>query len=147
VTIPDYPSTRELPFDTASWGRRLLALLVDFVACFLVTRIFYGWDFAGQAGGASGWVSLGIFFVESTVFISLAGGTFGQMATRLRVVRIDGDPRPLDPLRSLARQILVSIAIPPLIFRSDGRGLHDLAVGTATVELTTYRRVFRGLPD
>jgi len=56
-------------------------------------------------------------------------------------VRVDGDPRPLDLLRSFARQIMVAVVVPPLIFRPDGRGLHDMAAGTATVELQTWRRL------
>ena len=30
--------------------------------------------------------------------------------------------------------------IPPLVFRPDGRGLHDIAAGTATVTLQTAIR-------
>jgi uncharacterized RDD family membrane protein YckC len=73
------------------------------------------------------------------VLTALAGGSFGKLATRLRTVRVDGDPRPLDLLRSIARQIMIAVVIPPLIFKPDGRGLHDLAAGTATVTLETYR--------
>ena len=44
-----------------------------------------------------------------------------------------GRVRPLNPLKVLARQALIVLVIPPLIFRSDsGRGLHDLAVGSAS---------------
>jgi uncharacterized RDD family membrane protein YckC len=56
------------------------------------------------------------------------------MLTRLRTVRVDGGGR-LEPLRSLARAILVALVIPPLVFKPDRRGLHDLAAGTATVTL------------
>jgi uncharacterized RDD family membrane protein YckC len=52
------------------------------------------------------------------------------------VVRVDTGGR-LDPLRSLARAILVAVVIPPLVFRPDRRGLHDMAAGTATVTLDT----------
>jgi uncharacterized RDD family membrane protein YckC len=84
------------------------------------------------------------YVAESAVLTALAGGSFGKLATRLRTVRADGDPRPLDLLRAIARQIMVAVVIPPLIFRPDGRGLHDLAAGTATVTLETYRSRFRG---
>jgi uncharacterized RDD family membrane protein YckC len=33
------------------------------------------------------------------------------------------------------------LVIPPLVFRPDGRGLHDLLAGTATVTMETYRRL------
>jgi hypothetical protein len=31
------------------------------------------------------------------------------------------------------------LVIPPLVFRPDGRGLHDVLVGTATVTLDTFK--------
>ena len=68
-------------------------------------------------------------------FTALLGGSFGKLATRLRVVRLDGTGRPPDLLRSLLRVVLVCLVVPPLIYKPDGRGLHDLAVGTATVPL------------
>jgi uncharacterized RDD family membrane protein YckC len=67
--------------------------------------------------------------------MSLSGGSFGQMATRVRVVRIDGTGRPLSPLMALLRQVLVCLVIPPLVFRPDGRGIHDLVAGSAAVTL------------
>src|SRR5262249_9200751 len=80
------------------------------------------------------------FLFESTVLMALVGGSFGQLATRLRVVRTDGSGRPLSVLRALVRQVLVALVIPPLVFRPDGRGLHDMAVGSATVTLQTALR-------
>ena len=133
------PTPTDLPFETASWARRIAALVVDWLACTLVVAAFLGWG-SSQGSSRSAWVLL-LFVVESTVLTTLAGGSFGKLATRLRTVRVPFDPRPLDPLRSLARQILVAIVVPPLIFRPDGRGLHDTAAGTATVTLETYRQL------
>ena len=45
---------------------------------------------------------MGVFILESTVLTALAGGSFGKLATRLRVVRLDGSGRPLDLLRLAA---------------------------------------------
>lgn len=84
---------------------------------------------------AAGLYTLGVFVLQSALLIALAGGSFGQLVTRLRVVRHDGDPRPVDLLRALARQVLIALVIPPLVFRPDGRGLHDMAVGSAVVRL------------
>jgi len=36
---------------------------------------------------------------------------------------------------ALLRQFLICLVIPPLVFRPDGRGLHDLVCGSATVPL------------
>ncbi len=48
-----------------------------------------------------------------------------------------GAPVPL--LRSLVRHVMVILVIPPLVFRPDGRGLHDVVAGSATITLQTYR--------
>lgn len=122
--------------NTASWVRRLVALAVDWAACSLVTLVVLG------PGGYSdspysGWVTLGVFWLESTVGVALAGGSFGQLATRVRVLLLDGRPVPL--LLALVRQLLVCLVIPPLVFRPDGRGLHDLAAGTAAFNLVVSR--------
>ena len=124
--------TDELPYPTASWGRRVLALVVDWIACLLVVDLFT--PVFGTTGGSSSFWVLLVFVLESAVLTASVGGSFGKMATRLRVVRVDGEAH-LDPLRSLARAILVALVIPPLVFRPDRRGLHDLAAGTATVPL------------
>ncbi|BBH15816.1 hypothetical protein Back2_01030 [Nocardioides baekrokdamisoli] len=126
----------ELGFDNASWAHRMLALAVDWLACIAIVVAVVGSYKTSQSFSLG---ILGAFVVESAILTATVGGSFGQIATRLRVVRVDGDRRPLDLVRAFARQILVALFVPPLVFRPDGRGLHDLAVGTATVTLATYR--------
>jgi uncharacterized RDD family membrane protein YckC len=121
-----------LPYDTASWGRRILALVVDWVACLAVVSLFT--PVFGTTGGPGGLYTLLVFVVESAVFTATVGGSFGKMVTRLRVVRVADGGR-IDLLPSFARAILVALVIPPLVFRPDGRGLHDIAAGSATVPL------------
>ena len=53
------------------------------------------------------------------------------------MTRADGSGRPLDLLRSLLRVVLVCLVVPPLIYKPDGRGLHDVAVGSVTVPVGT----------
>jgi uncharacterized RDD family membrane protein YckC len=127
------PAT-ELPFETASWAHRIGALLVDYAACWGVMLLIYGGRWFGSGPLASLYLNL-LFAAESAVFMALAGGSFGQLATRLRVVRIDGSGRPLNLLTAALRQVLILLVIPPLIFRPDGRGLHDMICGSATVPL------------
>ena len=125
--------------ETATWARRILALAVDWFACTLVVILLVG-GLEGWAGDQeSGFYVLAVFVLESAVFTALSGGSFGQVATRLRVVRESGDPRPLPPHLALLRQVLVALVIPPLVYRPDGRGLHDLAAGSAVVTLQTFR--------
>ncbi len=135
------PAT-ELPFETASWGRRILALVVDYAACWGVMLLIYGKDWFGNGSVPSIYLTL-LFIGESTVLMALSGGSFGQLATRLRVVRVDGSGRPISLLMAVLRQVMICLVIPPLVFRPDGRGLHDLVCGSATVPL----RVLRAAPD
>jgi uncharacterized RDD family membrane protein YckC len=90
---------RELPFETASWARRILALLVDYAACWGVMLLIYGREWFGNGSVPSIYLNL-LFVGESAVLMALSGGSFGQLATRLRVVRVDGSGRPLGLLPS-----------------------------------------------
>jgi hypothetical protein len=144
ATLTCVPAS-DLGFETASWGRRILALFVDWVASTFAVIAVIGLDDYSETGNASGFIVLGVFVVESALLTALVGGSFGQLATRLRVVPVDGSPGNIDPLRALARQALIALVIPPLVYRSDGRGLHDIAAGSATVTLQTFR-ARRGLP-
>ena len=120
--------------ETASWARRVLALVVDWVASTLVVVLAIG-PAGWLEDRASGFYVLGVFALQSTVLTAVAGGSFGKLATRLRVVREDGSGRPVDLLRSLLRAVLVCLVVPPLVYRPDGRGLHDMAAGSRTVPL------------
>lgn len=118
---------------TASWARRIGALLIDWLACygfaFFVLR-----DIQHPAFGAL--LTLA-FLVESTVGVALSGGSFGQLLTRIRVLHTNG--RPLSLLQALLRQFLVCLVIPPLVFKEDGRGLHDLATDAGAYEFVVRR--------
>lgn len=136
--------TDPLPeLETASWGRRILALFVDWFASTLVVVLVLG------PGGwsddpASGFYTLAVFAVETAVLTALAGGSFGKLATGLRTVRYGGTG-PVGLLPAFVRQVLVCLVIPPIVFRPDGRGLHDLAAGSATYPVAVLR-ANRGFP-
>ena len=122
-------------FETASWGRRVLALVVDWLACTLVVQVAIAVGIIESNPFAL--YTMALFILESTVFTTFVGGSFGKLATRLRVVRAGGGGGQVDLLHSLIRTLLIALVIPPLVFRPDGRGLHDMAAGTATVTLQT----------
>jgi uncharacterized RDD family membrane protein YckC len=125
--------------ETASWARRILALVVDWLASTFVVILLLGGVEEWSGSRSAGAYVLAVFVLESALFTALSGGSFGQVATRLRVVRENGDPRPIGPLKALVRQALIALVIPPLVYQPDGRGLHDLAAGSAVVTLETYR--------
>ncbi len=113
--------------------------MVDWVASTLVVIAVVGRDAYLETGSSAPFAVLGVYVVESALLTALAGGSFGKLVTRLRVVRVDGDPRPIGLLQALLRSVLIALVIPPLVFRPDGRGLHDMAAGSATVDLQTWR--------
>ena len=124
--------------ETASWAHRFGALIVDWIACTLIVVLVIGtrgWSEDPYAG----FYVTGVFIVESALFTALLGGSFGKLATRLRVVRHDETLRPLELIPALARSILIALVIPPLVFRPDGRGLHDMAARSMTVRLVDLK--------
>jgi uncharacterized RDD family membrane protein YckC len=123
------PAAENLPVH-ATWLRRIVALCIDWAASSLVAAVVVG----GFDDPAYGWMPLIVFWLESSVGVALAGGSFGQLVVRIRVHRLDG--RPLSLLRALQRQLLVCLVIPPLVFRAeDGRGLHDLWTRSGAYQL------------
>ena len=113
----------------AGWGRRLGALLVDWLACLVLVRLFLPRIEYGTP--ASSLTTMGFFLAEVTLFTWLVGASFGQRLLGLAVVRLDA--RPVGLVRAFARTLLVCLLVPPLIWDRDGRGLHDRSVGTAVV--------------
>ena len=114
----------------ASWGARIGARIIDWAACMAVAVGFFGTAVITGSGWRA-WMILTVFFVESALLSWLAGGSFGQLLSRIAVVRLD--VRPLGLPRALLRALLVSLALPALIISTDRRGLHDLAVGTVVI--------------
>ncbi len=113
----------------ASWPRRIVALFVDWIVSTLVVVGFIG-PHAYANDPVSSWLVLGVFAIEVAILTALAGGSFGQLLAGIRVLTTEG--RPLNLLLAVARTLLICVVIPPLVFQSDsGRGLHDLAVGSA----------------
>jgi len=124
------PPTPPPGLEYAGWGRRVAARVIDGIAGALVLYAVLGPDRYSR----STWAPLLLFFVQTTLGTALVGASFGQLAMRIRVLRLDG--RPLSLLASLGRTALICLVIPPLVFRPDGRGLHDMACGSAAFRRT-----------
>lgn len=122
---PTTPAGRPLYPETASWLQRVGALVIDWLASYAVT-FFILQDLQHSAFVG---LNLGIFLFETSLGVALTGASFGQKLLRLSVHQVNG--RPLTVLRAFQRQLLVCLVIPPLVFREDGRGLHDLWTNSA----------------
>ncbi|HET8616807.1 MAG TPA: RDD family protein [Actinomycetales bacterium] len=123
----DYPGRRlGLPErgrgSIARFGRRLLALCVDWALCLVVSYGFFGGD---------QWATLGVFAVENVLLVASAGGTIGHRLMGLRVVRVDGGRATV--AQAVGRALLLALALPALVWDRDQRGLHDRFMSTAVL--------------
>jgi uncharacterized RDD family membrane protein YckC len=76
-------------------------------------------------------VVLGVFGLEVLLLTWLAGGSLGQRLLHLQVSAFGTGRVPF--VRALVRTVLLCLAVPPLIWDRDGRGLHDRAALTAVL--------------
>jgi hypothetical protein len=107
----------------ASIGRRLVALLLDWLLCTVIAlAVFHSrlW-------------TLPIFAVETYLLTALTGFTVGKRILSIRVVRVDG--RPVGLVWALVRTILLLLVVPALITDRDLRGLHDRAANTIVIRI------------
>lgn len=117
------------PGSVASWLRRVGALFLDWFASSLVASVIA--QTAGVSTDVERLLPMLVFLAEVTLATGIAGASFGQLALRIVVVRLDR--RPVTILNALVRTVLICLVIPPLVFNRDNRGLHDLAAGTITL--------------
>lgn len=115
------------PGSLANWGRRAVAITIDWLAALAVTNL----AFQGASPGARSLITLAIFAGQVILLTVLIGASFGQRIMGIGVRRVDGGP--LGALPTVVRTILICLAIPPLIWDADGRGLHDKAAGSIVV--------------
>jgi uncharacterized RDD family membrane protein YckC len=119
------------PGSVARFGRRLLALVIDWVVCQLVVAAFVGSRVWGEEGRSLVFVVTAVFVVEQTLLVGLLGYTVGHRLAGIRVAHLGGAPVGLP--RGLVRAVLVALVLPPLVMDKDARGIHDVAVGTVVV--------------
>lgn len=114
----------------ASWGSRLGALVLDWGASMIVALGAFGGGVLTESGWRA-WMILTVFVVQKALLTALTGSSFGQLVSRIGVVRIDGSP--IGWGRALARAVLVALVVPAIVVGADRRGLNDLLLGTAVV--------------
>jgi uncharacterized RDD family membrane protein YckC len=110
----------------ASLGRRFGALLIDWLLCLLIARLF-----ANPV--TEGWPPVAVLILEYTFFVGFFGQTPGMRLLRLRCLGV-GSGRPVGPVRALVRAVLLALVVPALIMDDERRGLHDRVAGTIVVD-------------
>ena len=114
------------PGSMASTGLRVVALVIDWFACMVIARVLFG----APDSALTSFGTLFVFFVEVALLTWLTGASFGQRIVGIRVV---GRARRLGFTGAALRTLLICLAVPPLIWDADGRGLHDRAVDGVVV--------------
>ena len=125
---PAYPGEKfglpeKGPGSVAGMGRRLGALLIDWVVCTLIAVAAFHDQY---------W-TLAVFAAQDYLLTALTGLTLGKRLTGIRVARLDG--RPVGFLWGLVRTVLLLTVVPPLVADRDLRGLHDRASNTIVIRL------------
>lgn len=124
---PDWPGRRlgrpaEGRGSVARVGRRLVGVVVDWLLAVLV---------AGALLGGGTWTPLAVFAGVQALFVGTAGASPGHVLVGLRAERLDGGWP--GPVRAVVRAVLLSLAVPALVWDRDQRGLHDRLAGTVLV--------------
>lgn len=118
------------PRSLAPFGRRLLALLVDWLIAYGLAAL--GMSFGWWTTATLSTAVLVVWFVIGVVSVRLFGFTPGQFALGLTVISVD-DRLHVGLGRAVVRGLLIALVVPPLFVDSDGRGLQDRLTSTAVV--------------
>ena len=127
---PYYPGQQfglpeEGPSSVAGFGRRLLALIVDWLACEVIALAIFQTHSQVQL-----W-TLAFFAAEIWLLTGLTGFSLGKRLLSIRVARLDG--KPVGLVAALFRTLLLLLIVPPLVLDKDLRGLHDKAARTIVI--------------
>jgi uncharacterized RDD family membrane protein YckC len=117
-------------------GRRLAALVVDWVLCYLIASTIVGHSVVKVTDahyGDAQLLALVLFAVEVYLLTAVSGLTVGKRLLGLRTVRTDGGPPGFK--WAAVRTILLLFVIPPCLTDRDHRGLHDRAADTIVTRL------------
>ncbi len=118
------------PGSVARFGRRALAIVVDYLLCELIASLF---GFRLGRAGPTAFLPLLVFFVENVLLVGTVGSTVGHRLLGLRVQRLSGELP--GPLLALVRSLLLCLVVPALIWDRDQRGVHDRVNGTVLLRV------------
>lgn len=113
----------------SGWGRRIGALVIDWMICtWVVVQLVLGMNPADAP-----WAPVAVFALQYVLLVGFMGQTFGHRLMGIRVAAMDGgDPRLL-PVA--VRTVLLCLVVPALIWDRDHRGVHDRASNTMVVRM------------
>jgi uncharacterized RDD family membrane protein YckC len=130
-----YPGERmglpeEGPGAVAGYGRRLVALIVDWLLAMLISgglSAVFHWTPLTRS-----FATLAVFGVLAWLLTATFGATLGKRLAGLRVTGLNGERR-VGALWALERAVLLVLLIPAVLWDRDHRGLHDRAANTVVL--------------
>ena len=111
----------EKTYERASMGRRLSALMVDWIVATLTTGMLFPLFASSLAPSLT---RLAIFVLEVGLMTALTGASIGQRLFGIRVVSYP-DQYFLLPSKAFLRTLLIALVLPALVIDNESRGLHD----------------------
>jgi len=116
-----------IQFTRVSLGRRMSALMVDWLACYFIVAASAGG--IGQMAPNRSWTVLALFFAEIAILSALQGATLGHRIFGIKIIRF-ADGGAITPVQALIRSALLITVIFAITFDENGRGLHERFSGT-----------------
>lgn len=113
--------------ELVSLGRRLAAITLDWLACYVVIAAVSGG--IGQMSPERSPSILALFYGEVLVLTILQGSSLGQKVFGIRAVRFE-DGGALTPLQALIRTTLLVLVVTAVTYDHNGRGIHERASGS-----------------
>ena len=119
------------PGSLARFGRRLIAVCVDWFLCSAIAAGFMHYHL-GETG-LGPFKPLAIFVLMNLLLVGTLGSTIGHRLLGIQVVGIDGTRA--GPWSAVIRTVLLALMIPALFWDRDTRGFHDKIAYTVTVRI------------
>lgn len=110
----------------ATFPRRFAAIIIDWTMSLLLTLLV-----ASYNSPAFSWLPTVVFAAIQVITIPVLAGSIGHRICGMHLAVLTGGW--VGAWRPIVRTVLLVLVIPALIWNSDRRGFHDLAVGTVLV--------------
>ena len=111
-----------IQFSRVSLGRRMSALMVDWLACYFIVAASAGG--LGRMAPNRSWTVLALFFAEVAILSALQGASLGHRIFGIKIIRF-ADGGAITPVQALIRSALLITVIFAITFDENGRGMHE----------------------
>jgi uncharacterized RDD family membrane protein YckC len=115
------------PFIRTTYGRRMAALALDWLACYAIVAALSGG--INQLSPDSSLYVLALFFLEVWILTALQGATLGHRLFGMKVVRFE-DGAAISLTQALIRTILLVLVVTVVTYDENGRGIHERLSGS-----------------